>query len=161
MAAPGDGAPGRPDDLAGLASFAALDDAERADLAGRMRRRKYAAGDVLFQQGDPGGSCYVVIAGSVDVLVDAGGRHELAARLDVGTTFGELTILGLENRTATCVAAVETTVLELERAACEALLAERTPVARKFLGVLTRNLVLRLRHADRRRLRATREGRAS
>jgi glycine/D-amino acid oxidase-like deaminating enzyme len=161
VAVPGDGAPGRPEDLAGLATFAAFDDVERADLAGRMQRRTYGAGDVLFQEGDPGGSCYVVIAGSVDVVVDAGGRGELAARLDVGATFGELTILGLENRTATCVAAVATSVLELTRPACEALLAERTPVARKFVAVLTRNLVARLRHADRRRLRATREGRPS
>jgi hypothetical protein len=159
VAAPGDGTPGRPEDLTGVATFAALDGAERADLAARMRRRTYADGDVLFREGDPGGSCYVVIAGSIDVVVDAGGRDELAARLDVGATFGELTILGLEQRTATCVAAGAATVLELARPACEALLAERTPLARKFLGVLTRNLVARLRHADRRRLRATREGR--
>jgi CRP-like cAMP-binding protein len=158
-AAPRDDGPGRAGDLAPLVAFAAFDPAELADLAGRMCRRTFGSGEVLVAEGDPGGSCFVVVAGLVDVDVTAAGRDERAARLAPGATFGELSLFDAAPRSATVVAHTSATVLEIDRAACAHLFAERSPVALKFLAVLTRGLVTALRHADRRRLRDAREGR--
>jgi putative ABC transport system ATP-binding protein len=73
--------------------------------------RELAAGEVLFEQGDPGDLVYVVEWGQVDLvraLVD--GREEMVAQRVGGEYFGELAPLFGLKRSATARAAVATGV---------------------------------------------------
>src|SRR6266576_6522110 len=50
--------------LRGLAPFGELSAAELADIAERMRRYRFARGDVIIRQGDLGETFYLVRSGS-------------------------------------------------------------------------------------------------
>jgi CRP-like cAMP-binding protein len=98
-----------------------------------VRRRRFAPGDVLVAEGDPGTSLFLIARGSVRVLV-LGGRGQPfdVRRLGAGDFFGEAAVLSRRPRTATVVATTSGETLEIGAEALEALLALR-PRARKTL----------------------------
>ena len=62
-------------------------------------------GEVLFRQGDPGDSFYVLVSGSLGVLVrDAEGRDKVINRIPNGELVGEMALLTDEARSATIYA---------------------------------------------------------
>jgi MFS family permease len=82
-------------------------------LASQVQHRTFAAGAVLFFQGDPGGSFAVIVDGRAEVIGD-GTR---VAVLGPGEAFGEVALLRDIPRTATVRACEELHVLEVERQA--------------------------------------------
>ena len=117
----------------GPALFADFPREAVARLVPGVQRRRFAPGDVLVTEGDPGTSLFLIARGSVRVLVLGG--HGLAfdvRRLDAGDFFGELAVLSGWPRTATVVAATPCETLEIGPEALEALLDLR-PEARKML----------------------------
>lgn len=58
------------------------------------------AGSVIFREGDPGDSLYVILEGEVDVSVN--GHH--VWRLQTGEVFGEMALVEARPRSATAVA---------------------------------------------------------
>jgi putative ABC transport system ATP-binding protein len=70
-----------------------------------------AAGQVLFEQGDPGDLVYVVLEGDVDIVRErAGGGEELLATVGPGSYFGELAPLLRMRRSATARARTAATL---------------------------------------------------
>ncbi len=126
---------------------------EMATLLGAARRCDPAAGTVLFREGSPGGTCLIVVDGSVDVSIGVHGRQELLARLGAGSVFGQVSLIDGEPRTATCTVGRDAVLVELGRAACQRLLDRRSPLALKLLTVLNDGLIAALRGADRRLMR--------
>src|SRR4051794_40180576 len=102
--------------LADVELFEHLADAERADLARVIDVRKLAAGDTLFQVGDPGESLYVVRGGEIELYIkDTAGQRIPLAIVGPGEVFGELALLDRSPRTATAVALADAELLELDR----------------------------------------------
>src|SRR6266487_182512 len=101
--------------LRGLAPFGELSAAELADIAERMRRHRFARGDVIIRQGDPGETFYLVISGTVDVTRRAGaaGSERHVTTLGPGTCLGEHALIEDERRNASVVAAEEVEVYVL------------------------------------------------
>jgi CRP-like cAMP-binding protein len=98
-------------------------DAELQSVALRLRRRRYARGQVIFLQGARGTTFYVLVAGRVKIaLISPEGKEIILRILEAGDFFGELALLGDQPRSAHAIA--------LD--ACEALLLERE----EFLGFL-------------------------
>ena len=63
--------------LRDIAIFSEQDD-EHLDLFAReMKRREFKAGEMLFQEGDPGDEMYVVVSGAVSIfIIDQSGEEE-------------------------------------------------------------------------------------
>jgi len=102
--------------LAEVELFEHLNDDDRAGLAGVIDVRKLAAGDTLFQVGEPGESLYVVRSGEVELFIkDTAGQRIPLAIVGAGEVFGELALLDRSPRTATAVALADTELLELDR----------------------------------------------
>lgn len=102
--------------LAEVELFEHLNDDDRASLAGVIDLRKLAAGDTLFQVGEPGESLYVVRSGEVELFIkDTAGQRIPLAIVGAGEVFGELALLDRSPRTATAVALADTELLELDR----------------------------------------------
>ncbi|XP_038615576.1 cGMP-dependent protein kinase 2 [Tachyglossus aculeatus] len=80
-------------------------------MAECMRRRDYAEGSYILQQGEPGNHIFVLAEGSVEVFQG----NMLLTSIPEWTTFGELAILYNCTRTASVKAVTDTKTWALER----------------------------------------------
>lgn len=99
-------------------------------------------GDLIFRQGEPGGSLYSIISGQVVLSTD--GRE--IARLGPRDVFGEMSIFDREPRTATAVVLEEAELLRVSAEDFHEAVHETVEIAEAVIQVLNR----RLRDADRR-----------
>jgi CRP-like cAMP-binding protein len=101
-------------DLRRTALFAGVDPARLAPLAGRAFLRRYAAGQVVFTEGEPSEHLYVVRSGRVRVLVESvHGDSVVFAVLGPGDTLGELSVIDGQARSASAEALGELQLVAL------------------------------------------------
>jgi hypothetical protein len=141
--------------------FAEFSDRELRQLLRLMRRWDLPRGTLVVSEGGPGGSCFIIVSGSVDVTVRARGRQQLLAQLPAGSIFGQVSLISGEARRATCSMLNNGVILKLRRKPCEALLSAGSKTALKFLGALNQDLINALRGADHRLLQLSATGRAA
>jgi CRP-like cAMP-binding protein len=94
-----------------------LDDASRREVLSVCRRRKFARGEIVFHEGDPGDTLHLIAKGHVAVRTTTPrGDQALIRVLGPGDFFGELAVLAPAPRNATvaCLDATETLGLHRE-----------------------------------------------
>src|SRR5687767_3955834 len=102
--------------LARVSLFADLTAEELADLAAKLRSRRYAKGEVVFLCGDPGTSLCIVEAGRIRLGVSSPeGKARTLSLLGPGDFFGELALLDGQPRSADALAAEPSRLLLLPR----------------------------------------------
>jgi CRP-like cAMP-binding protein len=70
-----------------------------------MKRHTFAAGDVIFREGEPSDSAYLVVSGVVEILTGhRSPRPKTVAVLGKGEYFGEMGAIDDHPRSATAVA---------------------------------------------------------
>ncbi|BHH83524.1 cyclic nucleotide-binding domain-containing protein [Desulforhopalus sp. 52FAK] len=74
--------------------------------------KKYKAGDIVIRKGDPGGRLFIIVAGSINVLNDAG---IIISVLDKGEVFGEMSLICNDAVTATIQVKEEATILDIDQ----------------------------------------------
>src|SRR2546423_12071433 len=95
--------------LSRVSLFKGLADRDLRELAQVAGPRSWLAGQAVFQEGDPGDTCYVIRSGCMRVTRrHSDGRQITLAELREGDIFGELAMFGGETRSTT-VEAVEAT----------------------------------------------------
>ncbi len=72
-------------------------------------------GTVIFRQGDPGDSMFVIARGRVRIALSCEGQETSVAVLEAGDFFGELSLLSGEARTATAQAIEDTRLVVVGR----------------------------------------------
>jgi CRP-like cAMP-binding protein len=83
---------------------------EHRKLIERAARRSYAAGDVVYQEGDPADSFHVVLDGRLAVtMTSADGRELTTAIIEPDEVFGELSLVTVEGHRRATVRALEPT----------------------------------------------------
>jgi CRP-like cAMP-binding protein len=114
--------------------FARVDDESLAICAASLRVRRYRKNEVIFHQGDPGDSLYIVEAGSVKIVLPSpeGDEGAIIATLGRGEFFGELALLDGAPHSATAVAMESTQTLALRRETFDQLI-ESQPALRRAL----------------------------
>jgi glycine/D-amino acid oxidase-like deaminating enzyme len=148
-----------PELLVSFPAFRRFTREEAAELLRSMQRWDLARGTLLFKEGDAGTTCFVVVRGAVDVSVKVRGQAQLLSQLAPGSIFGQESLIGAEPRSVSCSVRRDTVLAEIDAAACERLLNNRSSLALKLLAALNQGLVAALRSADRQlmRLNATAE----
>ncbi|HEY1811508.1 MAG TPA: Crp/Fnr family transcriptional regulator [Kofleriaceae bacterium] len=106
--------------------------------------RDFAAGTVLFQEGQRGDFMYVVQAGEVEIRRKVGESERVLAILPTGEFFGEMAILNARPRSATAVVRVPSRLLVIEGRTFEAMLRARPEIALRMI----KSLALRLESAN-------------
>ncbi|MDP6979382.1 MAG: cyclic nucleotide-binding domain-containing protein [Myxococcota bacterium] len=100
-------------------------------------------GDVLFRQGDPADTLYVVAEGAVVPIAEEIPRKKLAV-LETGSFFGEIGLLADMPRNATIEALVDSRLLAIDRKAMWRILKKHRSVLQVMLRFLRDRLVDRL-----------------
>ena len=122
------------------ALFARVDDETLELCASSLRVRRYRKNEIIFHQGDPGDSLYIIESGSVKIVLPSpeGEEGAIIATLMRGDFFGELALLDGAPHSATAVAIESTEALVLRRDRFEDLF-EPQPQLRNalFAGLVT------------------------
>lgn len=127
--------------------FAGLSPSDVAQLADVAVPRRWAAGEVVFREGDEGDTCYVIRTGATRVTRShTDGRTVTLAELRRGDIFGELAMWGGETRSATVESLEDTAAVALLAGDVRRLLAARPEIAVQLLA----ELASRLRGANER-----------
>jgi CRP-like cAMP-binding protein len=94
--------------------FEMLSPAEVEVLAELSKACHFAAGEVVFKEGEAGDSLYLLASGEVEVSVrNAAGAEKTLARFAPPEVFGEMSLIDKEPRSATARALGEATALRL------------------------------------------------
>lgn len=108
--------------LAASQLFSDMSETLLADVGRLMSPVSYEAGQIVFEQGDPGRSLLVLDSGALESsLAMPGGRRMKLSDMRPGEVLGELSLLGHGQRTATVRAVEDSTCWMLERAAFDVL----------------------------------------
>jgi EAL domain-containing protein (putative c-di-GMP-specific phosphodiesterase class I) len=94
-----------------------------------LHRVNFSAGDVIFKEGDPGDSAYLIEEGSVEVSVSSTQR----TRINKGELFGEIALIDQQPRTATVRALENTVLIPIPRQLVKERLEKTDPVVRHLL----------------------------
>jgi len=133
--------------LARTALFGALDQQDRTDIAGRMRRVQFEPDQMIFSRGDPGRDIYLVIEGRIRLSVLSSDGRELSFdHAGPGHVFGEIATLDGGERTAGATAISRVQAMSLPQKALMDLI-ENNP---KVAAAAIRFLCQRLRDTDQR-----------
>jgi small-conductance mechanosensitive channel/CRP-like cAMP-binding protein len=97
--------------LSGIDLFATLSPDATRVLAQEAGDHLFAAGEAIVRQGDEGDSMFVVLRGTVHVVLEPSGQQ--VATISSGGFFGEMSMLTGDPRTATVRAATDVQVLEI------------------------------------------------
>src|SRR3954463_1747706 len=119
--------------------FGSLPPRELADMAASLQETRYAAGAVLFREGDYGDRFYIVLDGAIAIVKALGSDDErLLGLRGAGEFVGEMSLLSQDGlRTASVRVEADARVLELTRADFDALLHRYPPLAYEMLRVLS------------------------
>jgi len=95
--------------------FQELDEAELARLADVCAEETHPAGKAIVSEGETGHELYLVLKGGVNIVKGEG--QSFLSYIGSGGYFGEMAVfMEAAVRTASCVAAMETITLRLDRA---------------------------------------------
>lgn len=131
--------------------FGGLSDASLDLLVSMLVERCFDAGATVVAEGDPGRSMFIVHSGELVVSKRADSEHAIPiSGLTPGDFFGEMTLIEMQNRSATVVAQSPTVLYEL--AARELYKCYKTDIQAYVLVLqnINRELCRRLRRADNR-----------
>lgn len=127
--------------LATVPIFSSLDFEDLDPLAGKLRRRGYQRGEVVFHQEDPADRMYIIVEGSIRISITSeDGREKDLAVLQPGDCFGEMALLDGSNRSATATAVDATQTLALYREDFMEFLQEHPQVVAQTTSLLTSRL---------------------
>jgi len=108
-------------------ALATLDEKKLAEISTRLEPVTYAAGEIVFRQGDVADRFYIVVRGELEVVVTLpDGRDVLTAVLESGQYFGEAGLLQNLPRSATVrvTADNDAAVMAMERTTFAQLIEE-------------------------------------
>ncbi len=122
--------------------------AERQYLSGYLKLTTYPQGEVILKEGRREAYMCIIVAGQVDVVKDDYKKKKSLTTLNKGKSFGEMSLLDGEPRSATIIASEQTTVLVLKKNSLDKLIKDDPVLGSKFLLKLGKTLSRRLRLMD-------------
>jgi CRP/FNR family transcriptional regulator, cyclic AMP receptor protein len=131
--------------------FGGLSDASLDLLVSMLVERRFDAGATVVAEGEPGRSMFIVHSGELAVskLTDSG-RVIRMRDLEPGDFFGEMTLIEMQNRSATVTAESPTVLYELTAQKLYACYKADIHAYVIIMQNISRELCRRLRRADNR-----------
>lgn len=128
------------DALRRVPMFAKLEQSKLKLLAFTSQLLTFEDQEILFDQGDPSDSAYLVMSGDIEVLAGSGDDVMVASVLGANELVGEMGVLGNAPRSATIRARGQVVALRIEADMFLDLLAENPDVALDVMRQLSDKL---------------------
>ena len=113
--------------------FQELTEEELVDVLVIGHVENFKAKDVVFKEGDPGDTLYLIIEGSIRISKFIDKNEEALAVLEPQSYFGEMTILDSEPRSAWAIAHTDATLFSIESKKLLELFEKNSTIGYKFL----------------------------
>ena len=127
-------------DLSKTTLFRGLPAADLQALAGRVTPRTLPADSVVFSEGDPGDSLYLILSGKVKIcLHDANGKEFIVDVRNAGGYVGEMMLDG-SPRSATVEATTGMRLLVIGQREFWALVATAPQITRRIMSALSQRI---------------------
>ncbi len=131
--------------LRNISLFARLSDDDLSSIAAHVTERRLQTGEVLFNEGDEGKVCYVILAGALEALKYLGETELHLEVRQAGQIMGEMALIDRSPRAATVRAVADCVLAELDELGFFALMHADPEVALELL----RGGAARLRRTNR------------
>jgi CRP-like cAMP-binding protein len=105
-----------------------------------METVKFNAGDTILSEGEDGNTAFLIVDGSVEVIIGEGSRAKRLGTLSAGEVFGEMSILEPGPRSATVKALTDTDCVMTSYDDFMASIGESPEQAIEFMKTLVRRL---------------------
>jgi SulP family sulfate permease len=136
-------------ELKDIALFKERKDETLQYLDGLLERRRYRAGEKIFNSGDLTHELFLIRRGTVRLALPMpGGQSYHLTTIGAGNFFGEMAFLNSHPRSANAIAMTDVDLFVLSRAAFDAVSTEHKRMAINLITALASTLALRLRYAD-------------
>ncbi|MBO9539621.1 cyclic nucleotide-binding domain-containing protein [bacterium] len=133
-----------------LPIFSDLSTVEADQLATYFRLRKWAGGEILFNEGENSRDLIFIVSGSVTIRKkDKLGQQKDIAKMDGKNVLGEAAFVDNSLRSATAVANVDTLGIAMTQEHLESICEYNPALAIKLLKKINRLLALKLRKTSK------------
>jgi len=117
--------------------FASLTETEMRALRPRVSRKQFQKGELLFNEGDPCTGLFLVAGGKIRIFkMSAGGREQVLAVEEPGSSFAELPVFDGGSYPASASALEDAEVLFISRKDFQDFCREHPDVALKVIAVV-------------------------
>jgi CRP/FNR family transcriptional regulator/CRP/FNR family cyclic AMP-dependent transcriptional regulator len=132
------------------ALFANINEADLRTIAQNIVPRRYQQGDIIFHEGDPGHSLYLVKSGQVRIFINGIDGSETSVILfgKPGDIFGELAVIDGLTRSASAVALGKTVLYTMSRENFREQMRLCPQLALNFMKVLSQRVRYNTRQMD-------------
>lgn len=127
--------------------FPTLDEAQIARLAPLGEERRYAAGEIIFDQGDAEHGSFVVLEGKIELVSVANGQESSLAIHGAGKFTGEVNQLSGRRSLVRCRAHESSRLLEISRANLQRLMQNDPELGEVFLRAFILRRVYLISHS--------------
>ena len=104
---------------------------------------------VIFEEGAEDNTMAIVIKGKIDIIKkESGSKTNVIASIFPSQSFGEMSLIDGESRSAQAIASTQTEMLFLSKDSLFSLLEESPKLAFKLLWIISQMLSLRLRRTS-------------
>ncbi len=124
----------------GIPIFHGLHSSQLGRVMIAMQRRHYTAGEVLFEEGQPGKAVFIIKSGQVELTRRTPEGPRSLGTLGSGQMFGEMALLEQMNRTATATVSDDGEIYLLYTATLDSLIRNQPRIGVKLL----RNMAIML-----------------
>jgi hypothetical protein len=137
-----------PEELKKIPVLQSMDSGALGCLSAALEELKYADGETVFNQGDPGDAMYFVVEGQVriELRVDSEGlTRKTLAFLGAGNHFGEMSLCDSKPRSASAVTIGPTVLLRLPKNAFDSVMRHSSEAGMSLLFGMIRTSSDRIR----------------
>jgi CRP/FNR family transcriptional regulator, cyclic AMP receptor protein len=127
--------------LRSISLFEGLEEDDLRALSAHLVERRVPAGQLIINQGDPGGEMFIVADGQVNIHLPGEASRRVSLKdIARGEYFGELALFDDKPRSASALATTDAVLLELGRETLSQYLEERPRAAMALLRTMTERL---------------------
>jgi len=137
--------------LENVSLFAGLSQKQLGKLLVKLFEKKYALGEAVFMQGDPGKALFIVLSGKILIVRKGNSVEEQVAELGPGSYFGELALIDDQPRSASARAGETSVLLILYKSDFDDLIEGYKNIAIRVMANLLKALAGYVRAAQSRR----------